>query len=128
MLPLVRVFWVSVRNHHLGQRQSVENRSNVALVIVGDVVEDDSFLVIESNMNIPVLPVNDSSIDLEGDPLRLCDIDRLDIRPVSIFGFDARWVVVVGLGLIDWSADLGDINVDNFLLVGVENWAEVEGE
>ena len=65
MLPLVRMFRVSVRHHHLRQRKSVENRPNSSLVIVCDIVEHNSLLVVEPNMNFPVLPVNHSSFHLK---------------------------------------------------------------
>lgn len=79
-------------------------------------------------MDIPVLPVNGSALDLEGDALRLCDIYWLDIRSVSSLCLNACWVVIVGLGLVDGSADVGDVDVDDLLLVRVENGAEIEGE
>lgn len=128
MLPLMWVFWVSVWNHHLRERQSVKNRPNIAFIIVCDVVEDDSLLVIESNVNVPILPTNDSSVHLERHSFWLCDVDRLNIRPVASFRLNAGWMVVVRLCLVDWPADFWDINVDYFLLVEVEDRAEVQGE
>ena len=79
-------------------------------------------------MDIPVLPVDGSALDLERDALWLCDIDWLDVRSVSSLCLNASWVVVVGLCLVDWSANVGDVDVDDLLLVGVEDGAEVKGE
>jgi len=128
MFSLMRVLGIAVRNHHLRQRQSVENRPDIALVVVCDVVEHNPFLVVESNVEVPVLPINDSSVDFERDSIGLSNVDGLDIRPVSAFCLDTRCVIVVWLCFANGSADFRDIDVDDFLLLGVEDRAEIEGE
>ena len=110
------------------QGQSVENRPNISVIVVCDVVEHNSFLIVESNMNVPLLPVNDPSIDFERDTIRLCDIYWLDILPIAPFRLNTGWVVVIRFRLTNWSADFRDIDVNDFLLVGIEDRAEIEGK
>lgn len=77
MLSLVRMFWVAVGYHHLRKGQSIEDASLVALVIVGDVVQDNAFSIVKPNMNLPILPFNDSSVDCEGYAFGLGDVEWL---------------------------------------------------
>jgi hypothetical protein len=65
MLSLVRVLRVSIRNYHLCQRETPENWSNIALVIECDVVQDNTFTVVETNVDAPILPLDSPSLDLE---------------------------------------------------------------
>jgi hypothetical protein len=128
VLPLVRMLRISVRYHHLGQRKSVENRSNSSLIVVCDIVEHDALLIVEPYMYFPILPINNPSFHLERDSLRLCDVDWLDVFPVASICLDAGYMVVVRLGFADGSANLWDVDMNDLLLVGIENRAEIEGE
>jgi hypothetical protein len=128
VFALVRMFWVAVRDDHLSQGQSVKHWSDSSLVIICDVVEDNSLLVVEADVNIPVLPVKGASIDLERYTCRLCDVNRRNILPVSSLLFYACRVVVVGRSLVDRSSNFGDVDMDDFLFFRIENWAEVERE
>ena len=98
------------------------------MVIVCDVIEHNALLVVESNMDLPVLPINNPPLDFEGDALWLCDIDRFDICPVTKFLLNGFWMVVVRLRLAKRSADIWDIDVDNFAFIGVKNRTEIEWE
>jgi hypothetical protein len=128
MLPLMRVFRVTVRDHHLRERQAPEDGSLSALIIEGDVAQDDTLTVVEANMNLPLLPAQSASINREGDTLGLGDVDRLEIGTETTLSLNCCSVVVVGSGPVDRSSDGRDINVDDLLGVGVEDGAEVEGE
>jgi hypothetical protein len=128
MLSLMRMLWVSVRNNHFCKRQSVEYRSDSSLIIICDVVQHNSFLVVESNMNIPILPRDNPSLDLERNPVWLCNIDRLDILSVPSFRLNACGVIVIRFRFAHWSTDFWDIDMDDFLRVGVEDRAKVEGK
>ena len=65
VFTLMWMFGVTIRNNHLSERKSVKYRSDSTLVIVCDIVEDNSFLVIESDMEVPVLPIEFSTTNLE---------------------------------------------------------------
>lgn len=79
-------------------------------------------------MDLPVLPVNDSPLDLERNSFGLCDVDGFDVFSVAAVCLDSCWVVVVGFRLVERPADFWDIDMNDFLLVGVEDGAEVEGK
>lgn len=126
MLSLMRVLRVAIWHHHLGQRHSPENWPFRALVIECDVVENNAFAVVETNVNLPVDPLHDVSIDLERNAFRLCDIDGLEICAETAFCFDSSGVVVVWGGLVDGSPYWWNINVNDLMSICVEDWAEVE--
>ena len=127
VFPVMRMLRVAVWYHHLRQRKSVEDASLVAFVIVGDVVQHDALAVIETDVNLPVLPFNDSSIDLEGNSFRLSDIDRLQILAITTFCFNCSDVVIIRRCLVDRSSHWRDIDVDNLLSIAVEYRSEVQG-
>lgn len=56
VLALVRVLGVAIRHNHLRERKTVEDGTLNALVVEGDVVENDTLLVVEANVELPVLP------------------------------------------------------------------------
>ncbi|KAI6749942.1 hypothetical protein HG531_007207 [Fusarium graminearum] len=56
VLALVRMLWCTIRNDHLGQGKTVEDRSLDALVGESDVVQHDTLLVVETNVELEVLP------------------------------------------------------------------------
>lgn len=128
MLSLMWVFGISIGNHHFRQRQPIEYRPNSSLIIISDIVQHNPLLIIESHMNVPVLPADGPALDLKRHAFRLCDIDRLDIRPVAGLGLDTGWVVVIGLCLVHRSAHIWDIDMDDLLLIEVEDRAEVKRE
>ena len=126
MLPVMRMLRIPVWDHHLCQRETIEDTSLIALVVVRDVIQDDSFPIIESYVNLPVLPTDGSSIHVERNALGLSDVDGLQILPISTLGFDCSWMVVVRWSLIDRASYGRYVNVHNFLRVGVENWGKVK--
>lgn len=128
VLALMRVFWVAVRDDHFRERQSVKDGACFALdlVKVGDVVEDDALSVVESDVDGPVLPLDDSAVDGEADAFGLGNVDGLQVGPVTTHLFDGLDMVVVGRSLADGSANFGDVDVDDLFLVRVINRAEVE--
>ena len=126
MLALMRVFWVAVWDNHLGQRQTVEYWTDIALVVECDVAEYKSLAVVEADVDRPVLPCQYSTVDLERDAFWLCDFDRLNICPEATVGFDGLGVEVDWLGGIEHPAYGWNVNVNDLLSVCVEDWAEVE--
>lgn len=127
VLALMRVFRVTVWNHHLRQRKTVHNRTNGTLVIEGDIVQDNTFAIVEPHVNIPFLPVNHSSVHIERNTLWLSDIDWLDIRAISARLFHRLNMIVVWSGLAEWSTNFGDINVDDALGLGIVDGTEIKG-
>ena len=128
MLALMRMLRITVRHHHFSEGQPVEDAAFLAPIIIGDVVQNDTFAIIESDMDLPILPHNDSSIDLKVDAFRLGDVDGLDVLSVASFHFDCFRVVIVWRRLIDRSANRRDIDVNDFLSITIEDWSEIQGE
>lgn len=125
MLPLMRVLGIAVGYDHFSHRKSVEDSSLISFVVVCDIVENDTFPVVEANVDLPVLPLNDPTIHFERHTFGLCDIDGLQIFSVATLGFDSCWMVVVRRCLIDGSPYWRNVDVNDLLGVAVENWGEV---
>lgn len=126
VLALVRVLWVSVGDDHFGQGEAVEDGPHVALVVEGDVVEHDALAVVEADVELPVLPLDLPAVELEGDALGLGDVDGLQVIAEAAPGLDGSRVVVESGSLAEWPADLGNVDGDNLLLVGIVDGAEVK--
>lgn len=128
VLTLVRVLRVSVGDDHFREGQTVKDGADVALVVVGDIAEDDALAVVEANVEVPVLPGDLAALHLEGDALGLSDVDGLEVGAVAagLLLYGGRGVVYGG-GLAEGPADGGDVDGDDGLLVGVVDGAEVEG-
>lgn len=124
----MRVLRVSVWDNHLSKRKSVEDWSHNTLVGICDVVENNSLLVVETNMNLPVLPINSPSLDLERDAFWLGNVNWLDICPVAALGFNAGGVVIIWFLCADRTTDFWNIDVHNLLCIRIEDRAEIEGE
>ncbi|KAJ8104750.1 hypothetical protein OPT61_g10590 [Boeremia exigua] len=128
VLALVRMLRVSIRHHHLRQRQAPERVAHCALVVERDVTQHHAFAVVEPNVQVPVRPGDVPAVHLEADALGLRDVDGLEIRPEPALLLNRSCVVVVRRGRVQWAAHRRDINVDNLLGVGVVDRAEVERE
>lgn len=124
----MRVFRIAVRDHHFGQRESVEDRPGFVLVLVEvrDVVEHNAFTVVEAHVHREVLPLNDAACDFEADALGLCNVNGFEVGTVAALFLDRLDRVVVGRSLADRSSDLGHVNVDDFSLVRVVDGAEIQ--
>lgn len=128
MFPLVRVFRVAVWDHHLCQRETVEDRTNMALVVECDVVQNNSLAVVKADMDIPVLPCNFPALDLERDTLRLSDVNRLDIVSEAAFLLHCGRVVIARGSLANRPSHWGHVDVDDLLGLCVVDGAEVQWE
>lgn len=128
MLPLMRMLRISVRDDHLGERDPVKDWSFVAFVVVSNVVKYDAFSVVEANMHLPVLPLDDSTVNLEGHTLRLRYVDWLYVLPIAALSFDCSRVVIARRSFVHGPPNWRDIDVDDFLCIGIENRSEVEGK
>ena len=126
VFAVVWVFRVTVGDDHLGEGEAVEDAPFGALIVVGNVIEDDAFPVVEADVNLPILPFDDAVLDGEGDTFGLGDVDGLEVFAVAARGFNCSGVIVVGGGFVDGSANWGDVDVSNFLGVAVEYGDEVQ--
>ena len=72
----MRVLWVTVRYHHFCQGEPIEDSALLAVVVVGYVIEDDAFAVVEADVEVPILPGNLAVVDCKGDSGRLGDVER----------------------------------------------------
>jgi len=52
MLPSMWEFRAAVGNNHLGYGQSPEQRANIAVIVVRNVVQDNTFPIIEANVEL----------------------------------------------------------------------------
>ena len=127
MFTLVRVLGVAIGNYHFSKRQSIEDASFTALVIIRDIVQDDAFAIIESDMNFPIFPLDNSAINFKIDAFRLCDVNRFDILPISTFCFNRCWVIIIWWCLVDRSSYRRNIDMDDLLRVTIEDWGEIQG-
>jgi hypothetical protein len=83
VLAVMRVVGVTVRDNHLGERDTPEylhigqpcslsefswkctHRPHVAAIVEGDVRQDDTLTVVESNVEVPLLPVDGPAVHFE---------------------------------------------------------------
>ena len=126
VFALVRAFGVAVGDDHFGERHAPECGSDFAAVVVCDIRQNNTFSVVEADVDGPVLPLEGAAVDAEGDSFGLGDVQRLDVCAESGLFLDRFGVVVVRLGLVEWSADFRHVDVHNGLGVGVEYRAEVQ--
>jgi hypothetical protein len=126
VLALMGMLRRAIWNDHLREGQSVEDRSLNTLVCESNVVQNDTLLVVEANVELEVLPRQDTTVHGEGDTLRLRNVDRLDILPVATIFIDVTRGVVNSLLLAQWPTHARDVNVDDGLLGRVVDGAEVK--
>ncbi|EEQ41672.1 hypothetical protein CLUG_05799 [Clavispora lusitaniae ATCC 42720] len=133
MLSLVREVRTTVRHNHLRQRDSVEERSDVTMVVVGHVRQNNTLSVVEANVEAEVGPFHNVAVHLERHTFWLGHIVR------SVVSSETRWVFgsskllsnvlrverrVLVLGHL--SSSVWNIDVHNLTLVHVHNRAEVQ--
>ena len=129
VFALMRVFWVAVGDDHLGEGEAVEDGADfvLGLVEVGNVVEHDAFAVIEANVYGPILPLDDTVLHRKGHTLGLRDVDGFEVSSEAVGFVNRVDRVVVGWGFAEGPAHFGHVDVDDFLKVGVVDWAKVQG-
>ena len=77
-------------------------------------------------MEVPFLPVNSTAIQLEGYAFRLGDVNRLEVISKADFSLNRLMIEVGGRRLVKRSTLIGDVDVDDFLCLNVEDGAEIE--
>lgn len=126
MLPVMGILRVPVRDDHLRQRQTVENASFIALVVVRDIIQNNAFPIVEANMNFPVLPFNNPAINSKRDTLGLSNVDWFQIFPVTTFRFNCCGMIIIGRRLADRSPNGGNIDVNNFLRICIKDGGKIQ--
>ena len=76
---VVVVRGVAVGNDHLREGHAVGDVADIAVVVIGDLVDDWSLAVVEAKSHRPVLPAQLGALDREGDALGLSDVQGLHI-------------------------------------------------
>ena len=126
VFAVMRVFGIAVGDDHFCEGESVEDAAFGAFVVVGDVVEDDAFAVVETDVDFPFLPVDNTAVDFEGDAIWLGYVNGFEIFSVSTFGLDSYRVVVLRGCFVNRPSNRRYIDMYNLLSVGVEDWCKVE--
>ena len=70
---------IAIRHDHVGERGAIQDRPLAALVEVADGVQDQAFARREADPEAPLLPADLVSVDREARPLRLVDLDGLQV-------------------------------------------------
>lgn len=113
-------------HNHLSKGQAVEDRPVCASLIITDVVQDNALTVVETNVELPVLPLQLPSEQLERDTLWLGDIDGLEVCPVTAALLNTSRGIVNRLDLAKGPTNLRDIDSDDGFFVGIIDGTEVE--
>jgi hypothetical protein len=66
LLAVKRRARVSVRHSHVGERQAVEKRATLEV----DVVEGQAFTEVEADAEVPILPLDEVALQIEGSSFR----------------------------------------------------------
>lgn len=72
----------------------MEDGSNFSSVVKRDVIQNNAFTVVKTDMELPILPLNLMSCDIERDTRRLGDINRLQVLPIPANLVDSGRVVI----------------------------------
>ncbi|KAH3677830.1 hypothetical protein OGATHE_000484 [Ogataea polymorpha] len=127
VFSLVRKLWRAVRNNHLGQGDSVEDRSHIAVVVVRHVRQNNTFSVVETDVEFEVGPFHDIARHLERNSLWLGHIDRRRLWSHSTNLLDHVFRIEVGMFVLGhFSSSVWDVDENHLLLLRVDDRTEVE--
>lgn len=129
VLLVVGALGAAVGDNHFDDTDTVEKSTLAVLVhVVGaDVGDDDTLAVVEANVHLEVGPRQLIAADLEGDTLRLGDVDRLEAIVVVLVANEFRKVVVLLEGNSSALAIYQtNINAEDLLSLGISHDSEVE--
>ena len=101
-------------------------RTHIATIVERDVRQNDSFPIVETDMERPFLPVDSTAIQREGYTFRLGDVDRLEVISKANLSLDRLVVVVGGRRLVERATLFGNVDVDDLLGLHAVDGAEVE--
>src|SRR5699024_1675486 len=114
VLPEAHWTGVAVGHDHLRHRSAVDTGASLALVIEADLMEHQPLDRVEAEPDLPLLPVEDITVEGEARSLGLRDLDRLLRRP----RFGQPGVEVIVEALLGYGHDIGIDDLDD--LTGVE--------
>lgn len=113
-------------NNHLDEGQSVEDGAQSSLVIVSNVTKNNTFTIVEADMEFPVLPFDDATIQFEGRAFWLRDLKRLQVTPETALRLDRSRMVINWLFSAQWASFGRNINVNDFTLIRIIDWTKVQ--
>ena len=129
MLPVMGRIRIAVRNNHLDNTDTVEKSALPVLVhVVGaDIGDDDTLTVVEADVHLVVGPRQLVAADLEGNTLRLGDIDRLQaVVNISIADELREIVVLLERDGSPLAVDSAHVNTEHLLALGVGDNGEIQ--
>ena len=85
-----------------------------------------TFAIVESNVEVPLLPIDSPTVQFERYALGLSDVDWLEIVPQADGALDRLRIVVCRRCCVERTAFLGYIDVNDFLCLNVVDGAEIE--
>ena len=122
----MRVLWVAIRYHHFCQRQAVKDATLLPVVVVGYIVDDNAFAIVEAHVEIPILPGDLTVVDGKRDARGLGDMERFQVWLISSFCLDRCWVVVIWFLFVQGPSYGRNIDMYDLLGVAVEDGDEVK--
>jgi hypothetical protein len=102
------------------------HRPHVSAVVEGDIGQDDTFPVVETNVEIPFLPVDGAAVQLETDTLWLSHVDRLEIISEANLPLNEFMIEVSRRRCVERSAFLRNVDMDDLLCLDVEDRTEIK--
>jgi len=70
---------IAIGHHHLRHRRAIEDGAQASLVFVAHLVQHQPFAGVEANAQIPLLPADVVSVDLEAGSIGLGDVQGFDV-------------------------------------------------
>ena len=123
---------VAVGDRHLSESEAIEDGASV----IADISKNGSFTVIESQSELPLLPIDDLGIrvsDGETDTLGLRDVKRLEVlteRRLHLGSIFLIWLgdvgVIIGGAGEEIASEGKSLNTNDFLTDSIDNAGEVE--
>lgn len=102
------------------------HRPDVPSIVECNIRQNDSLAVIESDVEVPILPINGATVQFERHAFRLSDVDWFEVVSETNVFLDGFGVEVSGRRFVERPAFLWDVNVDNLAGLNVIDWAEVQ--
>lgn len=100
--------------------------SDIAAIVEGDVGKHNTLPVVEANVEVPFLPVDSPSVQLERHTFGLSNMNRLEIVPEANFLLNRLRIVISRRCFVQRPALFGDVDVNDFLGFDIVDWTEVE--
>ena len=79
VLEVLRDARIAVWHDHFGHRGAVADGPQGAVVVVGDLVQHEAFAGVQRDAHLPLLPLQQVTVERERDALGLDDVERLEV-------------------------------------------------